>query len=254
VEVSVSRLLESAGTLSRHVAKRLKALPYHGRGTYCPVCEKTFSRFLRFGVVPRENALCPWCGALERHRFVWLFFRTKTDLFDGTPKRVLHVAPESCLEARLHDQLREGYLTADLSDPKAMVQLDITNIRYPDSTFDVVYASHVFEHVPDDRRAMQECYRVLRPAGWAVLNVPITAPATFEDRTAVGPEQRLRIFGHRDHVRAYGPDYASRLAAAGFGVQIVRVSDVAADEDAVVMGLTEASGEIYYCTKSSTKG
>lgn len=223
---------------------------YHGKGRWCPVCEKASRKFHTFGTVPREDAQCVHCGALERHRFLWLYFSKMTNLFDETPKRMLHVAPEKCFESRLRNRLEKDYITADLLNPRVMVRMDITDIQYPDGYFDVVYCSHVLEHVQDDKRAMREFCRVLNNVGgWAILLVPITADRTFEDSSIVDPSERLRVFGQKDHVRRYGADYIDRLREAGFKVKAICVSDLFEKSDIERMGLTLASGEIYYCTK-----
>lgn len=141
------------------------------------------------------------------------------------------------------------YLTADLYNPQAMVQMDITDIQYPDESFDVIYCSHVLEHVADDSQAIRELHRVLRPNGWAILLVPIWADKTFEDPLVVTSEDRLRVFGQSDHVRIYGLDYVDRLRGAGFRAEVTSVEDLVDEENAVRMGLTDASGDIYYCTK-----
>lgn len=213
------------------------------------MCGKSSSRFRPFGIVPREDAECVHCGALERHRLVWLFFQKNTDLFDGKPKKILHVAPEPFFESILKERLGSNYLTADLCNPCAMVKMDICDIKYPDSSFDVIYCSHVLEHVINDKQAMREFYRVLKANRWAVLNVPITSKKTFEDSAIVDPKERLKAFGQVDHVRCYGPDYVERLRNAGFTVEIIKVGDLANGDEAVRMGLTLASGAIYYCTK-----
>jgi SAM-dependent methyltransferase len=129
-----------------------------------------------------------------------------------------------------------------------MVEMDVTSIQYPDDCFDVIYCSHVLEHVPDDRAAIRELYRVLKPGGWAILQVPISADATFEDPTVTDPDARERLFGQDDHVRRYGPDYADRLAAAGFLVSVdgfVRELD---DREITHFGL-ERSEDVYFCRK-----
>jgi SAM-dependent methyltransferase len=180
---------------------------------------------------------------------VWLYLNSKTNLFDGKPKTMLHVAPESCLESRFRQRLRDGYLTADLVNPRARIKMDITQIQYPDQSFDVIYCSHVLEHVPDDRQAMREFHRTLKTDGWAVLLVPITAERTFEDHSITSPEDRLKHYGQIDHVRRYGPDYMDRLVEAGFRVAVFRPHDLATPEQVIRMGLTPASGEVYYCTK-----
>src|SRR5262249_22552432 len=123
------------------------------------------------------------------------------------------------------------------------------DIQFSDATFDVIYCSHVLEHVRNDRRAMREFHRVLKPAGWAVLLVPITVERTFEDDSVVEPTQRLRLFGHEDHVRRYGPDYVDRLEAAGFDVEEIRAADLCSEEDARRMGVSRGAGAIHHCTK-----
>ena len=218
------------------------------KGRYCPVCGKSLNRFKTFGLMPREDAQCPHCGSLERHRFLWLFLEG-TDLFDDKPKKMLHIAPEKCLEPTLQTRLGENYLTADLSNPEAMIKMDICDIQFPDQSFDVIYCSHVLEHVMDDRRAMKEFFRVLKDRGWAILNVPITSEKTFEDSSIVDPEERLKAFGQEDHVRRYGPDYIDRLRESGFTVKVIEVDHLANSEQAKRMGLTRATGEIYFCTK-----
>jgi SAM-dependent methyltransferase len=234
----------------RRIKGGVKAFLYHGNGRFCPVCGKSSRRFARFGAVPREDALCVHCEALERHRLLWLFLQKKTNLFDGSPRKMLHVAPEPVFESRFAKQLGADYLSADLFNPRAMVKMDITHIQYPDQSFDVIYCSHVLEHVQNDRQAMREFFRVLRNNGWAILLVPITSEETFEDPSITDPAERLKAFGQEDHVRKYGPDYADRLRDAGFTVQVTKAGDLVGSEEATRMGLTSASGDIFYCTKA----
>ncbi len=244
-----SKLPEAIKAPLRRFGSAARGLLYRGSGRECPMCGRSSSRFARYGFVPREDALCVHCGALERHRLMWLFVTRRTNLFDGTPKKILHVAPEECMEGKLRRQFGDGYLTADLMDPKAMVRMDVTDIRYPDGSFDVIFCNHVLEHVQEDIQAMREFRRTLRDGGWAIVLVPITADRTFDDPSVTDPAERLRLFGQEDHVRAYGPDYADRLREAGFHVDVVEVRDLVDEADATRMGLTDASGEIYYCRK-----
>lgn len=215
----------------------------------CPVCGRTAGQFRPAGRPPRADAQCPWCRALERHRLLWLFLVRRTDLFDGTPRRVLHVAPEPALEARLAAALGNGYLTADLDPTRAMVRMDLTDIPEDDATFDVIYCSHVLEHIPDDRKAIAECFRVLKPGGWAILLVPICGDTIVEDPTITDPRERERRFGQHDHVRIYGRDYVTRLAGAGFDVETVTPRDLATEEEIERHGLTKFAGDIYFCKK-----
>ena len=249
-----SKLPESVKASLKHLRKTARHILYYRTGRFCPVCGESSPRFFQFGLVPREDAKCIHCGALERHRLLWLFVSRRTNLFDGKPRKMLHVAPERCLESKLRQRLANNYLTADLIDPRAMVKMDITNIDYPDQSFDVIYCSHVLEHVQEDRKAMQEFYRILKDDGWAILLVPIIADKTFEDSSISDPEERLKIFGQKDHVRRYGPDYVDRLSEAGFRVEMITVNDLAQNDEAIRMWLTPASGEIYYCTKQRIGG
>ena len=218
----------------------------------CPICGESADEFLPFGGgnVQRRNAKCATCGALERHRLVWLYLLEETDLFTGTERRrMLHVAPEPVLEQRLRAEPLIDYLSADLDAGVAQEQMDITDIHHPDGCFDVIYCSHVLEHIPDDAQAMRELCRVLHPDGWAILQVPILLEHTDEDPTITDPEERLRRFSQRDHVRAYGPDYADRLRAAGFTVR--------RDHYAARIGPTRSrryglhpDDVVHFCTKS----
>jgi SAM-dependent methyltransferase len=164
---------------------------------------------------------------------------------------MLHVAPESCFISRFKQAIGNGYLTADLFSKAVDVKMDICDIHYPDNTFDIIYCSHVLEHVPDDRKAMSEFQRVLKPDGWAVLLVPITAKQTVEDPSITDPHERSRVFGQEDHVRCYGPDYIERLRAAGFNVDCIKPVDFVSVNEIEHMGITEAAGELYYCHKLS---
>jgi SAM-dependent methyltransferase len=229
-----------------------RALPYRGTGRKCPVCEKSSRVFLDSGMPRRKEAKCPHCWSLERHRLLWLFLKDKTNLFDGTAKSVLHVAPERCFEPRLRSLLGNEYLTADFLDPRAMVKMDITDIQYPDESFDVIICNHVLEHVNDDLKAMSEFHRVLKPSGWAILLVPISSEKTFEDPSVTDPRERLRLFGQEDHVRRYGPDYVDRLRSVGFQVQSFKASDLVNTELMHQFQISDeigSTGEVYYCTK-----
>jgi len=141
----------------QRMTNALRHIPYIGIGRFCPVCGKQSKKFAAFGVVPREDAMCTYCGALERHRFIWLFFKKMTNLFEIEPKEMLHIAPEPAFEASLRKHLRNGYLTADLNDPNAMVKMDITDIRYPNGTFDVIYCSHVFMRLRLRAKSICQC-------------------------------------------------------------------------------------------------
>lgn len=188
---------------------------------YCPVCRSRFRAFLPAGLAGRANASCPSCGARERHRLQWLFLRDRSDLFHR-PNRVLHMAPEPCLARHLAGKPGIQYVTADRDPASGAVCVDITSMAFADDSFDVILCSHVLEHIPDDASALAGLHRVLRPGGWAMLQVPLddTRACTFEDPRVIEPADRERLFGQADHVRVYGRDYPDRLRAAGFQVHV----------------------------------
>ena len=199
------------------------------------------------GLFQRPESKCPLCGSLERHRLIWLYLNRQTDLFDGHKKKMLHVAPELQLVRLFQKRDYIDYLSADLY-AHAMVKMDITEIQYPGNTFDVIYCSHVLEHVQDDRKAMDEFYRILKPGGWAILQVPITADATLEDPTVISPKERERLFGQDDHVRRYGPDYKARLMEAGFSVTVDGFARGLNDRVSSRFGLMR-NEDVYFCRK-----
>jgi SAM-dependent methyltransferase len=181
-----------------------------------------------------------------------MYMVQKTDLFHDVSKKMLHVAPEDQLSRLLEKTDSIDYLSSDLSSPTVMVKMDITDIQYPDNSFDVICCSHVLEHVEDDRQAMRELYRVLKPGGWAILQVPISGDTTFEDPSITSATARERLFGQNDHVRRYGRDYKDRLAGAGFSVSVDGFVRELSDHDVTRLGLIR-SEDVYFCRKEVSK-
>jgi SAM-dependent methyltransferase len=215
---------------------------------YCPVCDTELERFEPGGHNRRPGVKCPICGSNARTRLAWIFLQRETDLFDGRPKSMLHVAPERTLAQRFAALPNIEYLSADLEPGRAMVEMDITDIRYPDARFDVVYCSHVLEHVPDDRRAMRELARVLKPTGWAVFLIPMKDELTFEDPTVTDPAERERLFSHPEHVRRYGADFADRLTESGFRVRHVHEDELLGPEETSRIGVKAGtSNRMFHC-------
>jgi SAM-dependent methyltransferase len=220
---------------------------YRGRARQCALCSARLRRFVKFR--GRDEEKCPVCGSLKRHRLIWLYFVQRTNLFDGARKKMLHVAPEPPMTQVLKRKKGIEYLSTDLDSPFAMERMDITSIEYPDDSFDVIYCSHVLEHIPDDRKAMSEFRRVLRPGGWAILQVPIIGHKTFSDPAIVTPEERQRVYGHHDHRRIYGPDYQQRLESVGFQVEAVPLGREMGGRDVEFFGI-DPDEDVYLCRKS----
>jgi len=214
----------------------IRAIYYYGKEVYCPICERSFKKFLTFA--NRKNAQCPKCGSLERHRLLYLFL-LKTYLTTLPPIKVLHIAPAVCLAQKLKEQFGKGYLSAGLSDRDVMVEMDITNIKYPDHSFDLIICSHVLEHIQDDRKAISELYRVLKLDSTAIIIVPFplnSREKTFEDPSITDPQERLKTFGQHDHVRICGTDYVDRIRDAGFYVETITPETFLSDKEIINFG------------------
>lgn len=213
--------------IPRHVLQRVAGVGLKLVGTFYlgqryedPISGRRYRKMLPYGRIQvRQNALAPHSMSLERHRLIWLYLQQRTDFF-AAPKRVLHIAPEYCFIKRFKKMPNLSYTTADLVSPWADMKMDVQQIPLPDGSFDVVLCNHVLEHVPDDRQAMRELCRVLRPSGFAILQVPLDVSLghTLEDPAISTPEQREQHYGQRDHLRLYGRDYGQRLTEAGFSV------------------------------------
>lgn len=202
----------------------LVGLWYRGNRYECPLCARRYRKMLPYGyVTSRENALCPHCLSLERHRLLWLYLERETTLFESLPT-LLHIAPEVCLMRHLKPRYKSSparYKTADLESPLADLHFDIQQIPLANESFDAVICNHLMEHVEDDLRAMREVHRILKKGGWGVLLSPVELDreTTFEDDSITDPAERTRIFGQYDHRRIYGNDFADRLRQAGFTVE-----------------------------------
>ena len=188
-----------------------------------PIDGKSFRKFLPYGYGnQRENALSPSTLSLERHRLLWLYLKEETDFFTSK-KNVLHMAPEQCFLPLFRKQQNVTYTTADLYSPIADIKADICDLPFKDNTFDVVFCNHVLEHIPNDTLAMKELFRVLKPSGFGIFQVPIelSRDETFEDDSITDKKERAKIFGQYDHVRVYGRDYFNKLRSIGFKVEEV---------------------------------
>jgi SAM-dependent methyltransferase len=188
----------------------------------CPICGY-HGTFISVGHPARWDARCLNCGSRERHRLLHLWVtQDGGDRLAG--KRILHFAPEKFMQRRMAGN--KLYETADLLQPGVTHKVDISAVPLPDASYDVVMANHVLEHIDDDRKAMRELFRLLKPGGVALLTVPINTSRqqTYEDAAIASPTERWAHFSAHDHKRYYGLDFADRLAEAGFQVETFRMS------------------------------
>ena len=200
--------------------KPLIKLYFKGNQFIDPIDGSSYRKFLPYGYQNlRQNALCPGTLSLERHRLLWLYLDRKTSFLTDSI-RVLHVAPEQVFYKKFKTFSHWDYTTTDLHSPLADVKADICALPFEDNSYDLILCNHVLEHIPNDLKAMKELYRVLKPRGTAILQVPIEEGRenTFEDDSIIDQQERTRIFGQYDHVRVYGQDYYNRLQKAGFKV------------------------------------
>lgn len=227
-----------------YVVRPIIALFLRGKTFTDPIDGKSFSRFLPYGYGnQRNNVLSPSTLSLERHRLLWLYLQNETDFFSAE-KKVLHFAPEQCFLKRFRNLKNIDYTTTDLQSPIADVKADICNLPFEDNSYDIILCNHVLEHIPDDTKAMQELYRVMKTGGYGIFQIPqdLNRETTFEDDSITDKKERAKIFGQYDHVRVYGRDYFDKLRSIGFKVD--EVDYTATLSDNVIEKYCLAKGEI----------
>ncbi len=207
-----------------HLGLKAFSWVYAGSQFEDPIDGRKYRKLLPYGRVrTRPNALSPSTLSLERHRALWVYLKENTDFFNKQLK-MLHLAPEYCYIKRFRSMKNLDYVTGDLDSPWADHHFDVHSIPFNDSSFDVLMANHLLEHVDNDFKVLEEFYRVLMPGGWGILQVPIdwNNPKTEEDRSICDPLERERLYWQSDHLRLYGyENYPDRLRGAGFEVEIV---------------------------------
>ncbi|WP_375239040.1 class I SAM-dependent methyltransferase [Aurantibacter sp.] len=234
-----------------YVVRPVLAFLLKGETYTDPIDGKSFKTFLPYGYGnQRNNVLSPSTLSLERHRLLWLFLQNETDFFkteinSNTSKlNVLHFAPEQAFYKRFKNLKHLNYTTTDLESPLADVKADICNLPFKANSYDIILCNHVLEHIPDDKKAMHELYRILKPGGMAILQIPqdLNREFTFEDDSITDKDERAKIFGQYDHVRIYGRDYFEKLRKIGFKVEEVDYTSTLTKEQIAKYCL--ANGEI----------
>ncbi|MFL5786920.1 MAG: class I SAM-dependent methyltransferase [Flavisolibacter sp.] len=229
---------------------------HQGQGVECTCCGSQFKSFASFGVPRRPNAWCPKCESLERHRLLWKFLEEKTNFYTSKLK-ILHVAPETVFFKFIKKMKNIDYYPADKFPavyPNGTHYIDLLEIDFPENSFDAIICNHVFQYIENDRKAISEIYRVLKPGGWAILQVPINKKlkVTYEDPTITDPIEREKAFGLKEHVRFYGLDYADRLREAGFNVSVIDYCEEFTEEEVKRFGFWKGDG-IYFVSKHYEK-
>lgn len=235
-----------------YLAKPVLEFALKGSTYVDPIDGKSFRKFLPYGYEnQRENVLSPSTLSLERHRVLWLYLKNETDFFSKKLK-VLHFAPEQAFYKRFRKLPNLDYTTTDLNSPLADVKADICDLPFEENTYEFILCNHVLEHIPDDTKAMQEIFRILKPGGTAILQIPqdLSREFTFQDDSITSQKERAKIFGQYDHVRVYGKDFFQKLRTIGFEVDEVNYSSGLTSAEINKYRL--AKGEIIpVCTKPS---
>ena len=216
-----------------------------GDNVYCPCCNNHFRQFFKDG----KYGGCPGCGSSARHRLIVLYLERKTNFFKDRIK-ALHFAPEHSLFKKFRKMKNLEYISADLGSARAKMKIDMTKIPFVNDFFDVVLSSHVLEHISNDYTAMKELYRIQKPKGWSIHQVPIdkTRNQTFESPNIKTPDQREKVYGHHDHKRIYGLDYPKRLEQAGFKVKCDLFARTLKNEEILRYSLSPDE-VVYLCLK-----
>jgi SAM-dependent methyltransferase len=245
---------------------------------YCPVCESRVNAFEPLPEFFRENQekygfpfqsddaetcnvtayLCDSCGASDRDRLYALFLRDYLlHLDDREAVQIVDFGPSQPLSAFVRRVMGKNvhYRTADLLTDDVDDRVDITNLQtYANDQFDFFICSHVLEHVPDDRKALRELHRILKPGGQAILMVPIilSIDRIDEDPELSDEAERWRRFGQFDHVRLYSKrGFLDRVREAGFAVHELG-KEFFGEETFERAGIT-AQSVLYVVEKSATQ-
>ena len=215
--------------LKRSLRNYLRKRVLKGNTKECNLCGFKSLVFLPY-LGKRENAQCISCGSLERNRLLFSYIKAETNILRDN-LTLLHVAPDKNTFSRLKENNNLNYYYCDKFEkgytdayPKGTLNLDITNLTFfEDNTFDFIICSHVLEHVPDDRKALNEFYRILKPDGIALIMIPWDKDLaiTYEDPSITDPLERRKHFGQSDHVRIYGYDFKERIKATKFNLETV---------------------------------
>ena len=225
--MSLRRYIRAINNRLKRVYNQLwRVYYYFGSSKQCPICQWTGHSFIT-KVLPKKPAatqICPKCGSYPRHRLVYYLLFRKLEAGHTT----LHVAPEKRMEKWLRS-ISNNYLSIDLFSP-AMRKMDLTKLELNDSSLSLIWCSHVLEHITNDLKAMQEMYRVLKSGGKAIIQVPIYGSSTYEDFSITSPEERLKHFKQKDHVRLYGLDIVDRLESVGFNVEALNTSKITTED------------------------
>ena len=245
----------------RFLYNHFRALSYFGLKYQCNICNGHFRKLLPIGINNNATknivgggyrfALCPRCHSTDRERLIYWYIVHKINILHSQKTvKLLHIAPERNLQKVFKANNKIKYVNGDLNPLIAEKVIDITDINFENNYFDFIICNHVLEHVKDDKKAIRELFRVLKPGGEAILQVPISKynKKTFEDFLIITPEGRKKRFGQKNHVRIYGKDYKERLKSVGFKLELYDIKKDMNIKNIRKYGLNEEE-ILYICRK-----
>lgn len=215
-----------------------------GSNRVCPICSFSGKKFV-------NGNICPRCWGGARHRLLALYI--KNILRPSTDSKILDIAPNRATGYIFNKNLCKNYISIDLDSPVAMCNMDLTSLAFRDNKFDLIICFHVLEHIKNDTKAIEEIYRVLKPDGAAILQVPFSGKNghTFEldSYDYTDKKMNMKLYGHPGHVRRYGEkDYLAKLKTIGFKVKLDNYVQTFSDADIAKYGL-DKNKTIYVCHK-----
>lgn len=227
--------------------RKLRGLFLIGTQFYCVCCEKSFRKFLSKGntLELRKNAVCPNCGSLERTRLLYLYLKNETQIFHSQPF-ILHIAPEQTLKNKF--LLNPNYYDADINPDLATHQLDITQTNFSDQTFDFIICSHVLGHIKNEKKAIDELYRILKFGGtlFTLTLIDLAVEHTFEDQNLISETQKLENYGEKDLQRLHGKDFIKRLTSQSVYVEQIDYRTQFTEDEKIKFSLGNGKRELIF--------
>ena len=113
-----------------------------------------------------------------------------------------------------------------LSDRATFEVADALKMPFPDESFDLVWSLESGEHMPDKRKFLQECYRVLKPGGMFIFATwchrpiaPLAPPLTADEQAHLAKIYRVYCLPYVISL----PEYETIAQDSGF--QRIRSAD-----------------------------
>lgn len=233
-----------------------KCIICHKKVFYLPLSEEYHRKIKEYNVpksrpetLNEEEYICPICGSMDRDRLI-IAYLSRCEKLKKEGASIIQIAPSSTIENYLiHNYPNLKYHSADLYMEGVTFQVDLQDMNIiPDNNYDFIICSHVLEHIPDDRKAIKELFRILKPGGIGILLVPLDLNMIETDEeVGCSEEENWRRFGQGDHVRKYAKkDFVNRIQECGFNLECLG-KEYFGDKVFKENGLTDTS--ILYLVK-----